>query len=211
MLTLDDNHTYRHDNHQFGRSVTEVADSYMPPFPREAIANATAKRDKIEPKDVTDKWDLNAEISRDYGNSVHKAIEYYLTYGLAPTQLTPVVIDFVRKWSPKGSISSEVAVYSKELDLCGTMDMFEDLGDKKCIIHDIKTNAELEKKTTKMMSAPFDDLKATKINNYRLQLSIYKHLLELLGWEVVGMYLWHWNGREWVIIEVEPLETKQII
>jgi len=211
MLTIDDQHRYVLSNKRFNNSVSQIVSKYCPPFPKETIAEAIAKRDGGLAGDIMAKWDLNAKISTEFGQAIHKSIEYWIRYGEKPKH--PYLAQVVEKWTlafvTTGPVRPEIAVYSEGLSLCGTMDILEITGPRKAKIHDIKTNADLYKDGKKMLK-PFQNLDATPYNKYRLQLSLYKHLMELKGWEIEGICLWHWQ-EEWTEIKLEPLEVKNIL
>ena len=105
---------------------------------------------------------------------------------------------------------SEVLVSSDKLKLAGTIDLIEALGKKHINIWDIKTNYEMDKKKNGKLLIPFQDIDNTKINKYRLQLSMYKYLCELKGIIVDKLYLLHWTGNEWIKSELEPIDISII-
>lgn len=205
-----DDHSYQVGEHKFKHSVTGLASQFFPNFPKETIAEAMAKKNGDSAEDIIAEWDLNASLSTIYGNAIHKAIEYWIKHQKIPKH--PYLAEVVEKWREiwpiDARICAEMAVFSQELSLCGTMDILEITGQKRGKIHDIKTNADLEKANGKMKD-PFKDLHATPLNKYRLQLSLYKHLMELLGWKIEGLYLWHWT-TDWKQIELQDLDVTKI-
>jgi len=206
MIQFDEvNHVYSVDGHTFKHSVTELVSKYKKPFAKHAIASACAKRESKDPSYFLNKWDLNAQVSVDFGNAIHKAVSYFLKYSEKPKNafLERVVSEFESMYV-SDKTHSEIAVYSQALDVCGTIDLLNVTGDMKANIEDIKTNGDLYKEAKDFFLPPFNDMKATKINEYRLQLSIYKHLMELLGWTIGELVLWHYSDK-WERIIIEPV------
>lgn len=200
-------HTYRHHDHTFKYSVTEVVNKYVPPFPAGAVAQAVAKKEGVEPDYILQKWELNKQIACEYGDAVDKAVQYWIDFKEEPKQkhLKDIISRF--KKDHAGDLLSQVVVYDLESSVCGTVDVIERLGNKKINITDVKSNADLYKKGSGKLLAPFNDLENNNINKYRLQLSLYKDLFEKRGVSVENISIWH---PEKGIINVQPLNTKEI-
>jgi hypothetical protein len=140
-------------------------------------------------------------------------------------------------------IYTEYRLSSKKHKIAGTSDIVL-IKDKKCIILDWKTNKEelyqtsgYYKKikvlvdgkmtqvktntwiaTNKKMLYPVEHLEECKYNDYTLQLSMYGKLVEMLGFECVGLVLCHIRSnatQEWPPVFYTPpylkLEVENIL
>lgn len=207
------------DQHQYSKdgkiylSVSEFLDRFEEPFAKGLLAQRIAQKEGRDAEDVIAQWDLNAEISRDYGNSIHKAIEYWIRFGQYPKapHLRLAVEKFEEKFPSRDLIKPEIIVFNEEYGLAGTIDQLQILGKNgkgqtRVRVIDVKTNGELETKARGYFHAPIDKLPHSKLNRYRLQLNTYKHLLELKNFEVVDMLLEHWTGSDMKQYEIEPMD-----
>jgi len=183
------------------RSVTDYISEFVPPFQKHAISQAIAKKEGIDVADVLAKWDKKRDLSLNLGNWVHESIEYYLKYD--PTFRNQPVEAFIDNINPEHSYHSEVIVYGQ--NLAGTIDLIELKNDGNVALHDFKTNADLRKGYGKLL-APFDDYKNNALNKYRLQLTVYKKLLESMkNVTVDALNIWHYQDGKFDIIPVEPI------
>ena len=202
-----ENHLYEQDGVSY-QSVSEWCEQFIKPFPAETIATAISKKKCIDKQDILDKWSMKADFAVDYGNSVHKAIEYYIKYGEIPdhSHLEKVVKEFIKLNTYKKLIS-EVIVYDEKTKIAGTIDILVALGNKEVIIRDIKTNGDLHKEAKGKLLPPYDSLEANSINKYTLQISMYKKLAEARGLKVVGTEIWYWGGSKFDIINIKTIEV----
>lgn len=207
MLKFDeDKHIYFDKDKQY-QSVTQFIKKFIKPFKKELIAEKVAKKQGKTTEDVIKGWDNKGKVSSQYGNSIHKAVENWIKFDVMDR--IPHVKDAVEKFSKKYNreeIESEIAVYDKKRGIAGTIDLFINGN----VIGDLKTSTRLNKSYGRMLP-PFDDLKDTKINKYRLQLSIYKALSELQGIDIDKLFVEHWDGKEWNKIDLEPIDQELIL
>jgi len=211
MLFNEERHTYERNGIVY-TSVSEFIRKFKPKFEKEAIANAVAKKSGKTPQEITDKWELNAQISTNYGTSVHKGIEYWIRFGEI-SKLPHIKLStekFAEKFKGK-KLESEIVVFDDELKLAGTIDQLELLGNKAVNIIDVKTNYEIDKEKRGYMLSPIQNIPNTKLNSYRLQLSMYKYLMERNGFTVNSIQLEHWEGNEYTTIPLEPIDVKILI
>lgn len=199
-------------------SSTTFLSRYIKPFPKEFIAPKSAAKRLREGKkgvttvDVLKMWKLNGDISKDYGNSVHKAIEYYLLFDEYPkTEHMHKAIDSYKTLGI-GKAIPEYIMGDLDLELGGMADIIElvDLDKKIINLLDIKTNADLYDSRGYLLP-PFSHLKASNFNKYRLQFSLYKYFLEKEGWTVYNMKLLHWKDDEFQMIDVEGEDLSAIL
>lgn len=204
-------HEYRKNGDVY-TSVNAFLSRFEVPFAKGLIAEKSAAKQGREAEDLIAQWDLNAEISRNYGTAVHQAIEYWIRFGEITKipQLKEVVERFANKYD-REKLRAEVIVENDEYKIAGTIDQIEVIGKKRVNIIDVKTNAELEEKPRGYFLSPIDDIPHTKINKYRLQLSMYKYLLEQKGFIVEGIKLMHWNGKDFVSHALEPIDIIKLL
>ena len=212
MIFEAENHTYRlPDSPIEFISVTQYISKFKKPFEKYPIASAVAKKQGTTQEKILKKWDMLGDISKNYGNVVHEAVEYWLKYG--EEIKTPFAQQVVEHWIEFDDEPhhSEVVVYDEILGICGTIDLIKPVGKKKVILRDIKTNPhKLEEKGRGYFLPPIDDLRDSKLNEYRLQLSIYKYIVEKKGIEVVGLEILPYD-RGFSKIEVEPLDVNKLL
>lgn len=199
-------------------SSTTFLSRYSKPFPKEFIAPKSAAKRLREGKkgvttvDVLDMWALNGDISRLYGNAVHKAVEYWIRFEEYPkTDYTRKVVNEFKKLN-LGPCIAEYVMGDVDLMLAGMADIIELVDIDKKIINllDIKTNADLYDSKGYLLP-PFDHLEASNFNKYRLQLSLYKYFLEKEGWTVYNMKLLHWMDDEFATITVEGEDLSAVL
>lgn len=182
-------HTYTVNGKKL-TSVSKWIEQFVPPFPKEKIAEAIAKRDKVNTQDVLNKWKLKGQIALDQGNWVHGSIEYYLKHD---KDFTNKPVEEFKKIASGNVYHSEVIVHDDKY--AGTVDLIEVIEKGKVKIHDFKTNADLYKKNGKLLGE-YSHLDNTPINRYTLQLNKYKELLEKMKpVEVIELNLWHYQDK----------------
>lgn len=153
---------------------------------------------------ILEMWAASGDNSCDLGNSIHKAMERWFKYrkygcGEKNYHLSkhPFLLGAVQSFPLKDKeILPEVFVSSVENKMVGQIDGLEVTGEKKCIIHDYKTDGEIGKHKT----------------GHFKQLSFYAEILKISGWTVEELVLWNYLGEwtpyrktEWEFI---PLPTK---
>jgi hypothetical protein len=193
-------------------SVGNFLDKFRPPFEKELIAGMVAKKTGKEPNEVISMWDLNSQISTNYGTSLHKGIEYWIKFGEISKlpHIKETTEKFAEKFKDK-KLKSEIVAFDDEHRIAGTIDVLEMLGNKKVNIIDIKTNYEINKKKQGYFLSPIADIPNTKVNGYRLQLSLYKYLVEKHGFIVEEIQLEHWDGKEYNTIKLEPINVENLL
>lgn len=196
-------HVYTNDKGEVYLSGSAYAKQFDKPFEINAIAKKMSDKSGVPAKDIIDIWKLKGQASASFGTSIHEAMEMYGKYAEACKKLgkeyhissIPVVSEIVANFF-KGR-ESEKAIYEPMIvdhdrKWAGQIDRLVLTGDKKCIIEDFKTNA---------------DMTPAKIETYTHQLSFYKAIMESGGWTVEGIRLHHLDGS-WKTIELTSKEIK---
>ncbi len=210
MLFEKENHTYTLNGIEY-YSVTTVLDNFSETFESDRISSAIARRDKRNQEEILEEWDLKREISCDWGNALHKSAELWIKYNQKPNVLLlQRFIDELSNVLDREKSETETIVWDKELMVAGTIDILHHKSKKKSIMYDIKTNNDLDKSHGKMLE-PFDKIKDSKINKYRMQLTTYKHLYEKqFKKKVEDMFILQVQVNEDNKIEIKKIEIEPI-
>lgn len=182
-------HVYTNEKGEVYESGSQYANKFRKPFDKEKIAGVMASKIKGSAQDIMDMWELKSQVSRDFGNAIHKALQLYEQYGELAGELNktthshdhPVIKNAVDGFieAHKGEkVISEALIVDHEAKRAGQVDRLKILGDKLCRIQDFKTNADIDK-----------DLEV-----YWHQLKFYAMIMEANGWTVEGYDIHHFNG-----------------
>tara|TARA_B100000959_G_C14898193_1_gene589674 strand:+ start:300 stop:1016 length:717 start_codon:yes stop_codon:yes gene_type:complete len=187
-INLDrDNHIYKLDqnpNLDF-TSVTTFIGEFFEEFDAQKIANNLVKNNikymHLSAEELMMQW----RESADYGTIVHEEIENFILNGIQAMEPKSIQgIDWLKKYRIKSDfdVYSEVVVYSKELQIAGTIDLL--LYDKKTNMYNImdwKTSKRISSKAYKNKKGNHQttsNLDDCNFNHYALQLSLYRYILE---------------------------------
>lgn len=208
--------------------VTEYIKRFYKPFDSETISSVLESKWGVPQQSIRDLWNANGELASDFGNLVHKALEFYEKFKdtgeiISSSQkeeenyclpkhpiLRNIIKEFIEKnGENKGKIVAEVLISDVKNGICGTADriIVMDEAKKICRVADYKVNVNSEEvdKNSKVL-APFNDLPSTKLSKYQLQMSVYANMLQNTGWTVEGLDVWvyedSWKKFELPVIKV---------
>lgn len=201
-------------------SGSQFAAAYKPPFQKNAILKRISTKHDIPVERIGATWDLKAEISCDFGNAIHKALQLFGDYHKDGKKmdkemlsdhpfLREVVEDFFigpdKETLRDESARHELFVVNKELGVCGVIDRLVFDKDKKtCRIQDFKTNGDIQKQgSPRNLLEPFAHIPNTPLGCYHLQLNFYADIMESLGWKVEGLDIFHLTGTTWNLHKIE--------
>lgn len=167
-------------------------------FDTERIAKAYAKKHNLEAEDVVNFWNGKGQVSRDYGTSIHKALEHYARnhkiFGhedsLPRQQHLKEAVEAFLEVSDFDNCTPEPLITDTEMGMSGWIDLLRFVGDKEVIIEDFKTN------TFKDGDYPSKWNKSLK--GYKRQLDFYGTILTNWGYTVKGLVIWHYHEGSWV-------------
>lgn len=202
-------HTYHFEGIKYD-SVTTFLKRFKIPFDREYWSNRKAQERDVDVSVIKEEWQQKADVANILGTKVHKWIEDYWT-GIAPGMPEdPEVKSRVEKFltlkeerfNDLVPLESELKVFSKKWRLAGTVDQPFLMWDKKenkllFLIGDWKTNKEFKddkhkKGRFKKLLHPFVDLYENSHNEYSIQISLYRLIIEEeTGLETHGGFLCH--------------------
>jgi hypothetical protein len=195
-FTFDEpSHTYRYNGSKFD-SVTTFIKNFKVPFDREFWSKKKAEERGVDPSVILEEWNQKSTKAMGIGTKVHKFIEDYLSGDSPEIPDNPEVKERVekflefheRKLNVFHPLKSELKVFSKKWRLSGTIDQpFLFWDDKKdmpfLVIGDWKTNGEFKddnhpKGKYKKLLRPFSHLYENNHNEYSIQISLYRLILE---------------------------------
>ena len=182
-----ENHIYQlKDDADFQfKSVTTYIGDFFEEFdaPRvaERLTMSHPQYKHLTVDQLLDKWKKKA----DYGTLVHEEIEFYINDKKQPKDDRSIrAVKWLQGYKMKSNYSllSEKIVYSKDLQLAGTIDLL--MYDKKTdsyIIVDWKTSAKINTSAYRNKTGNHEftrNLADCNFNHYSLQLSLYRYILE---------------------------------
>jgi hypothetical protein len=173
------------------KSVTGFIDQFKEPFDKEYWSAKKAAERGISQADILLEWKENGQKSANLGTEVHECIENFLKTGnlkydkdneelfLRIQNFKEIYDKRLYKLKP---IFQEKRVFSRKWGLAGTLDGLFELNHIPRI-GDWKSN---KKFTTdddfmgrfKKLLYPFDDLYDNSLNNYSIQVSLYRLIIE---------------------------------
>ena len=184
----EDEHKYWTDDIDDFTSVTTFVSSLFPPFEREKISLACARKYGRSQEDVLAEWDNKNLEGRILGSNVHLFCEKYLLneelprpvnkeaelrFAIAKEKLDFLLARFT-------ILASEKIIFSEELKLSGTVDLLvREKSTSQLYLLDFKTNKKIEKinRYKKFAIEPFQHLADNNFMHYTIQLNAYKELL----------------------------------
>lgn len=198
---FEEDHHYECNGKKVGISVTRLIEEYSNSFDQQAIAEKVAIRDNKSISEVLEEWEYKNKFACEKGSTCHEyaqsrwsnekynellfdgSIEYLTAVNKIQAQAMNFWKDFKSKFT---HIQDEQLVGSEEYDICSAIDhLFLDKDGNVWLI-DYKTNSilkgyndgEKNRRYTKKMLIPLQNIKDDSLNHYYLQLSIYKYLVE---------------------------------
>lgn len=198
---FEDDHHYECNGKKVGISVTRLIEEYSNSFDQQAIAEKVAIRDNKSVSEVLEEWEYKNKFACEKGHFAHEFVQNLwssiiyqenIKSGLEAVK-TPLnkikqqAINFYNDFKDKFThIQDEQLVGSEEYNICSAVDhLFLDKDGNVWLI-DYKTNSilkgynddEKNRRYTKKMLIPLQNIKDDSLNHYYLQLSIYKYLIE---------------------------------
>ena len=213
-------HKYKHNGHQFEVSVTEFVHKHFPEFIEEEVINNILGSMKMNNpsyeyygmnrQQILDYW----ELGKNLGTFLHAQIERYyinLKQGIVePVDESKISIEyryflnFARDFYYINPYRTELRIYSKDLDLAGSIDLLVKNPDGTYFIFDrkraknINTSTTPDRYTTYGLLPGISHIMSTNLNHYRFQLNVYRYILQReYGIVVAGMALaiFHPNNK----------------
>ena len=197
-------HKYTYDGKPF-ESVTRFIQRFHKPFDQDYWSKKKSEESGKDQSDILDEWKKINERANFVGTSTHNWIENYFNgiHQTLPNDLD--VVDRINKFNlifakhlhKLEPIKFEQRVFSKEWGLAGTFDALFHHKDE-LIILDWKSNKAFTTNNAygEKLLEPFDDLDRCHLNEYSIQVSLYKLILGQIGLDVKRAYLLHIGPNE---------------
>jgi hypothetical protein len=204
-------HTYHYRDIKYD-SVTSYIKRFKTPFDKGFWSKKKAAERGVDVSVVLDEWQGKADVANDLGTRVHKWIEDF--WSGDAKELTeedePAFAERIGKFMDLHEqrfknlvpLSSELKIFCRKWKLAGTIDQPLLMWDEKqnkvlFLIGDWKTNKEFRsddhpKGRYKKLLHPFSHLWENHLNEYSIQVSLYRLMLEEeIGIESHGGFLCH--------------------
>lgn len=188
-------HTYRYESIKYD-SVTTFLKTFKVPFDREYWSKRKAEERGVDVSIVLNEWQEKANVANSLGTRVHKWIEDFWSGNAPEIPTDPDIRDRIDKFMEMYDkrlnsllpLQSELKIFSKKWRLAGTIDqpfLFWENSENRpyLIIGDWKTNGEFRhdehpKGRYKKLLRPFAHLYENHHNDYSIQISLYRLILE---------------------------------
>jgi ATP-dependent exoDNAse (exonuclease V) beta subunit len=181
-------------------SVTKFIQQFHKEFDQDFWSKKKAEEQGVEQEEILAEWKKLNERANFIGTSTHNWIENYFNgvHQQIPNDLD--VVDRINKFNKVFAqnlyklqpIKFEQRVFHEEWGLAGTFDALFHWNDK-LIILDWKSNKSFTTTNEfgEKLLAPFEDLDRCHLNEYSLQVSLYKLILKQIGLDIKACYLLH--------------------
>ena len=199
-------------------SVTTFIGKFFAKFEAEKIANKLVKTSpKYMDMTVTEVLNMWKE-SANHGTIVHEEIENYLLSKQELAESKAIqAISWLNKFKLKSNykIYPEVIIYSEELKICGTIDLLLfDTINNEYIIMDWKTSKNISTKSYNNKRGILPEslnIEDTKFNQYSLQVSMYRYLLEeYYGLNITQQMIIHLQDNNCIGIHADYMKNNII-
>lgn len=191
-------HHYELNGKRVGISVTKLIEQYTNEFDKDLIAAKTAAKENKSVKQVLDEWEYKNQFACAKGSTCHEYAQSLWSgehwdcdnFDFSPEYITAV---YKIKQQAEGfynvfsstleHLACEFVVGSEEYDIASAIDhLFLQKSTGELVLIDYKTNSYItgynKEAYKKPMKAPLQHLNDDAFTHYKLQLSIYKYLIE---------------------------------
>lgn len=209
-------------------SVTTIIHHHFPPFDADAILDKmfnkplSAKYAGKTKEQIKQEWSDSGTLASKLGTAMHADIENFLNGQVVhqPDSIEHKMFqkfwkDFTTTYPTVSPYRTEWLVYDEDKKIAGSIDFVCSTGNKnEVIIIDWKRSKEI-KYTNRFQKgfSPFDKLDDCNYNHYRLQLNIYRHMLQSkYGMKVIFMMLviCHPDNQSYNCIPVDEYPIAEI-
>lgn len=196
----DEPHVYYLNGKKADLSATKLISKFKKPFDSDYWSKKKADDEGITQEEMLARWKRKADISCEKGTAVHEYVENRLANKVFPYPSTKIkslfegadpvkekfdkIVPLVEKFisDTRGrmiSIASELVIGDLEYNLGGMIDqVFYNKKSGKIELWDWKTNEKIDSNNKYKFNAPINHVPASKLEEYSLQLSLYKHIIE---------------------------------
>jgi hypothetical protein len=188
----EESHVYRYSGVKYD-SVTTFLKIFKVPFDREYWSKRKAEERGVDVSVILNEWETKGDVSRNLGTLVHKFIEDFWS-GENPeipddVDVKDRVLKFMEVYNKRlhklTPLKSELKIFSKKWRLAGTID-------QPLLLFDPSTERDKHPKGRfKKLLRPFNNLYENDHNEYSIQISLYRLILEEIGIETESGFLLH--------------------
>jgi hypothetical protein len=227
FIFIEDSHKYTYDDINF-ESVTTFIKNFKEEFDKEYWSKRKAAERGVDVDVVLNEWNKKGDIANELGTKVHNWIEDFWM-GRNPEipankgEYRNRCIKFMDIYNSSlismVPLKSELRVFSKKWRLAGTIDQpflywDEKLAKVLFLVGDWKTNKEFKDDNHpngkwKRLLRPFRHLYANHHNEYSIQISLYRLILEEAGIETHGGFMCHigpeGNPKLYPVVDVREI------
>lgn len=211
FIFREDEHSYHYKGIKYD-SVTSYIKKFKTEFDKKYWSERKAKEQGVDVSVILNDWQGKADEANELGTNVHRWIEDFWSGNAREltSEDDPRLVDRVnkfldlyeRKFKNLVPLPSELKIFSKKWRLAGTIDQPFLMWDEKqqkvlFLIGDWKTNKEFRydehpKGRYQRLLHPFSHFWANHLNEYSIQVSLYRLILEEeIGLETHGGFLCH--------------------
>lgn len=172
-------------------SATTLIKSITPAFDREGLSLRSAERDGVSQAEILRRWELKGVQGRDRGTRLHQYVEDVMDGKIDPVlqrgnERIPEMEAFDQAWTRLRAelgarrVKQEWVIGDEELGVAGRIDnlMAITKPDRLFCVFDWKTGKlDIENRFGRLLP-PFQKYDASKFNQYSIQLSLYRLILE---------------------------------
>lgn len=196
----DEPHVYYLNGKKADLSATKLISKFKKPFDSDYWSKKKAEEEGITQEEMLARWKLKGDISCEKGTAVHEYVENRLANKVFPyphtkikslfegadpvkekfDTIVPLVEQFITDIRGRMiSIASELVIGDLEYNLGGMIDqVFYNKKSGKIELWDWKTNEKIDSDSRYTFNAPISHVPSSKLEEYSLQLSLYKHIIE---------------------------------
>lgn len=200
----EDTHTYYCNGKKVGIGVTTLIGLYANKFDEQKVAEMVAQKQNKEVSKILEEWHYKRDFSCEKGTTIHEYTQSLFSgeeWHLRPFDNSKEYLEVVEKIKHHSlnyyndyknryiHIKDELLIGVEWANISSAIDhLFYDIVDKGVVIVDYKTNSYMEgyydnpekKVYKKYMMIPFRDTLDNSYEHYKIQLSIYKYILQEL-------------------------------
>lgn len=232
---FEDGHYYEYKNKRINISVTKLIEEYSNTFDKEAIAEKCAIKENKQVYEILNEWEYKNKFACAKGQNGHDKAQTLWSgatykedkfdgseaFKQSCSKIYEQAINFHNDYKDMLlHIQDEQVIGSDEYDIASAIDhIFLNKYTSEAVLVDYKTNSILKgfnddiknRKYTKKMMMPLENINDDSLNHYYIQLSIYKFIVEKYTNIKFGeMFIVYMSEKEenYQIIEVPYLEKE---
>lgn len=185
----DATHTYYVSKTVRYSGITSFLKSVKQPFDKEKWATIKAKQKGVSKASIINEWDNSGAIAIDKGKKVHYYLEMLWNNKIVDCPCQGARMFYADYMDNMTLLKSEFVICDDDMMLASQLDgLFMDTKGG-IIIGDYKTNKDFTKESKYRLLHPCEDLFACHLDEYSLQVSFYKYMLQKAGMEVNDMWI----------------------